>query len=374
MWRLANQTLNYTWGSTHAIPGFLGQSPSSDPVAEMWVGTHHIAPSSVTDTGELLSEAIASDPVATLGQAVHRDYGELPFLVKLLAADTPLSLQVHPKSDAAQAGYERENKAGIALTDPTRTYKDPHAKPEILLALTETTTLVGFRDPQQTRDLLGSIDHDWARRLTDHIGPGQCMVGALDYLTTAEVWDEAKDEILAIAASRDDHPAFGLMCELDRHFPGDPGAAAPLLMNIATYQPGEVLYTGDALIHAHVKGFGIEVMTSSDNVIRAGLTTKHIDRQALLANVDSVPGPPTFLHRTGEFDAFVPPVSEFAATIRVPGERCPGGPRILLSLDEGTVVETTHSLTLHRGETAFVPDGDGPLHVRAGSVLVAFVP
>lgn len=371
MWKLQNKTLNYAWGSPTAIPSFVGAQATGDPVAELWIGTHPIAPSTVD--GQLLADMVNADQERFLGARVASTFHELPFLVKLLAADTPLSLQVHPKAEAAVAGYQRENAAGIELTDPVRTYKDPHAKPEIFMALTETTTLVGFRPPEQTHELLSLFSCPWADTLSGIVADGSCMKGALDFLTSPKEWSGVRDKILEVADKHPENDALQLVKLLDSHFPGDPGAGAPLLMNIATYSPGEVLYTGDAVIHAHVSGFGVEVMTSSDNVIRAGLTSKHIDREALLNNIDAVPGPPTFLAASGPYNAFTPPVSEFAATVVRPGDPCPTGPRIALALADSTI-EANETLPLARGEAAFVADCDGDLTVTSGEVLVAFVP
>jgi mannose-6-phosphate isomerase len=290
----------YPWGTTDAIPKLLGQPADGTPVAEYWLGAHHLAPATVD--GRPLTEVIAEDP-AVVGRATRERFGDgLPFLMKVLSARHALSIQAHPSREQAEEGYEREQAAGVALDAPERTYKDNWPKPEILVALDEFHTLSGFRDPHHTEALFAALGV--AADLASVIGPlterrGRAALEEvfLDVLSLAG--DRAKMSELVCAAAmqhKDDPGEVGefarTVIELDEVFPADPGVLAALLMNRVVLQPGEAVYVPAGQMHAHLRGTGIEVMANSDNVIRGGLTPKHVDVAELIRVVDFEPGVP----------------------------------------------------------------------------------
>ena len=249
---------HYAWGDETAIPQLLGQPADGRPWAEWWLGTHPSAPSLLDDGAPLSSVS-----------------GRLPYLLKLLAAAEPLSLQTHPDRATAEAGFARENAAGIALGSAARIYRDPYAKPELLCALTPFDTLCGFRPVAATAQLLAKIGANDLRRalLDDGL---EATVAALyrGGLSPAST--------VAACADHDGHEAL-LVNQLAAKYPGDASVVVTLLLNRVLLQPGEAIFLGPGNLHAYLHGFGVEIMGASDNVVRGGLTVKHIDVEELLA-------------------------------------------------------------------------------------------
>ena len=239
---------NYDWGDTSFIPGLLGLASTGEPVAEAWFGTHP-AGEALTDDGTALS-AIT---------------GRLPFMVKFIAAAKPLSLQVHPSLSQAREGFARENAAGLAVDDPTRNYRDDSDKPELLVALTPFSALCGFHDPSATAG--------WFRALG-----WQALAEALDRLGIAGYVREAlTGSSLTVP---DNLPPWA--AALREAHPHDPAVLVALLMHWVELAPGECLALEAGVLHAYLSGCAVEVMNGSDNVVRAGFTTKHRDRDELL--------------------------------------------------------------------------------------------
>lgn len=282
--RLVNTVRPYAWGSTTAIPELLGTAPTGEPQAELWMGAHPGAPSR-TERGAL-NELIAADPVRELGeQAVEKFGPRLPFLLKLLAAGAPLSLQVHPDLEQAKAGYAAEEAAGIPVDAPHRMYKDANHKPELICALTPFDGLCGFRAPVEAADLIAALGVDSLKPYVDllHAHPEEAALReVLTALLTADR-EEMAHTVAQAAAAADrlggDHAPFA---GLAHHYPGDPGVIAAMLLNRVRLQPGEALYLGAGVPHAYLDGLGVEIMANSDNVLRCGLTPKHVDVPELL--------------------------------------------------------------------------------------------
>jgi mannose-6-phosphate isomerase len=270
--RLLHGTVqHYDWGSTDDIPTVLGRPPDGRPWAEYWLGTHPVAPSTVDD-----------------GMPLANVVGELPFLLKLLAAAQPLSLQTHPTSEQARRGYAREEHAGLALDAPTRIYRDPHAKPELLCALTPFDVLCGFRPVPATLVLLDRLGvTELAASVRDH-----GLAATVDALYRRRL-DPAP---MVIACRADASPEARLVAELDDAYPGEPSVVITLLLNRFTLQPGEAVFLDAGNLHAYLHGLGVEVMASSDNVVRGGLTSKHVDVDELLHVLDPTPLPDPVVH------------------------------------------------------------------------------
>lgn len=300
IWLLDNPVMDYSWGSTTAIAELLGRpADSGKPQAEMWIGAHPKASSRIrgTDPPLSLAELIRQHPEAVLGPAVARAFGrQLPFLLKVLAADQPLSIQVHPQAAQARSGYAAENKLGLDPDDPRRNYRDPNPKPECICALTPFWGLCGFRPLDQMTALLQTACPDLAGRLASfgHLAPAEairCFCGELLAMAPGR-----QERIIDAALAWEEQiPERRWMAVLAAHYPGDIGIVFPLLLNLFCLQPGQALYLPPGTIHAYLKGVGVEVMASSDNVIRAGLTAKHKDIPELLDVVDFRPGDLTLL-------------------------------------------------------------------------------
>jgi mannose-6-phosphate isomerase len=248
---------HYAWGDAGAIPQILGLEPDGRPWAEWWLGTHPGAPATVDGGRPLLDIA-----------------GQLPYLLKLLAAHQALSLQTHPDTATAAAGFARENAAGIALDDAHRVYRDPYAKPEILIALSLFDALCGFRPLGDTEALLHSLGAHALAGALRHDGL-EATVGALyrGQIDTASV---------VAACAGHPTPQAQLVGALDAMYPGEPSVVVTLFLNRVMLQPGEAIYLTPGNLHAYLRGVGVEVMGASDNVVRGGLTPKHIDVEELL--------------------------------------------------------------------------------------------
>ena len=396
MERLDGARQSYDWGSTTAIPEMLGLESDGAPWAEQWYGAHPAGPTRLAD-GRSLAALLASDPGRLLGEDVVRRFGpQLPFLLKVIAPDRALSLQVHPSLDQAVRGFERENTAGLAPDSPVRNFKDPNHKPEMVLALTRFEAVAGFRAPRRAAEVLGGLDSPLARRMrrTLRLNPTRFGIRqAFTELVSTDTRPQAAEmaELVAEISRRlaegrsPSRRVDANVVEMARAFPHDPGIAAALLLNPVTLRRGEALFVPAGSVHAYISGLGVEVMASSDNVLRAGLTTKHVDVPAMLACVDYVAAPPVrpapeYLSRATR--AYYAPVDDFELLVttvvpqdgRVP---VPGrGPRILLGL-EGTTTVTTSAggAELSRGRALFVGADERALAVEGeGSLVQADVP
>ncbi|HNJ97419.1 MAG TPA: mannose-6-phosphate isomerase, class I [Ilumatobacteraceae bacterium] len=257
MRRIEGVVQHYAWGDHHFLPRLLDEDADGTPWAEWWLGTHPGGPAQIVKDGPLRDTS-----------------GDLPYLLKILTAGQALSLQTHPDAATAAEGFARENAAGIALDAPTRVYRDAHAKPELVCALTQFDALCGFRPLAATDLLLRSIG---ARDLADHLREHglQATVGAL--------YRGQFDTAATIAAcAAPDTPECRLVRDLAAQYPGDPSVVVTLLLNRVLLQPGEALFLGPGNLHAYLHGAGVEVMGASDNVVRGGLTPKHVDVDELL--------------------------------------------------------------------------------------------
>ncbi|MGO1316726.1 MAG: mannose-6-phosphate isomerase, class I [Cellulomonadaceae bacterium] len=380
MYRLTNPVRRYDWGSTSLLQEFCGLEPDGLRAAEMWMGAHPDDPSQVLVDGEpvRLDHLIARDPEPMLGAQAITAFGpRLPFLVKLLAAAHPLSIQVHPDTDQARAGYAAEQKAGISRNDARRNYHDQAHKPEILYALTPFELMTGLRPAAEAARLIDELGIDdldplvAALRNPDDPDPLRTAFATLlEDRGSAAPWIA---KVAARAADAGKDRELRTVALLGQLFPGDPGLLAPLLLNTELLSPGEVVYTPARSLHSYVRGLGVEVMASSDNVLRAGLTSKAVDTDEVLRIASFAPAPVRHLGvHDGEVGA---PVPDFALTVvRGGAEHLPGrGPRIVVCIDQNVrLAAASQTIALRRGESAFVTDAAGALTVSGpGAVAIA---
>ena len=391
MKRLEPARQQYAWGSTAAIPALLGVADDGAPWAEAWYGSHPAGPARVAG-GDVLSTLIEAEPERLLGEDIIWRFGRrLPFLLKLIAPEQPLSLQVHPSQAQAAEGYALEEEAGIALDHPSRNYKDTNHKPEMVLALTRFQAVAGFRAPRRAVEVLAGLDSVLARRMRRTLRLNPTRYGIRQVFSdvvsasTRPTPEEISDLVAEIAARFEAGTSPSLrvdsnVLKMAVTFPGDPGIAAALLLNPVTLQPGEALFVPAGSVHAYISGLGVEVMASSDNVLRAGLTAKHIDVPEMLACVDYVAAPPVrpapeYLSRATR--AYYAPVDDFelmvttvvAADGRLP---VPGrGPRILLAVEGAmTLVTQADTQTLAQGEAVLGGAAEHRLSVEGEGTLV----
>ena len=276
---LTNTPRDYAWGSTTALAAFRGVEPSGRPEAELWLGTHPGSPARL---------------VGRPGTLLDITHEPLPFLLKVLAADAPLSLQVHPDAAQAAAGFAREEAAGIALDDPARNYRDASAKPELLYALGPFRALVGFRAVAASREMLGALGDPRIAPLVDRLDGDAALPAVVAWLLAGD--PSARGVVAALGdASGLPEPTATTVAELAAAHPGDPGVAVGALMNTVMLAAGEAIHVPAGVVHAYLAGIGVELMAPSDNVLRGGLTTKYIDVAELFSIADFRPAPPTRL-------------------------------------------------------------------------------
>jgi mannose-6-phosphate isomerase len=383
MWQLTSAVRFYPWGSHTVIPELLGQPvPADRPHAELWMGAHPDEPSLLPD-GRGLDLVIADEPARLLGQEVAARFGpRLPFLMKVLAADRPLSLQAHPTAEQARAGYAAEEAAGIPRDDPTRTFKDPYHKPELLVALTTFEALCGFRPVEESLHCLAKLQVPELKPTIAALARGglRAVIPQLLGLSPerlTEVVAAVTEKGARFVAARDPEfiNTYRWAVHLAEDYPGDPGVVLSLMCNHLKLEPGEAVFLPAGNLHAYLCGAGVEVMASSDNVLRGGLTTKHVDLAALIEVLDfsdgkipvlqPVPGPGGLRYPV--------PVEDFDLTcVRLDGNTgslTTPGPQVVLCTEGAAALSGPDGeLTLERGQSAFVPAG-APVKARGPAVL-----
>lgn len=398
---LAGVIRPYAWGSRTALAEMRGApSPSAHPEAELWFGAHPASPATVESGGDLLS-LIEGDPENQLGADVLDRFGaRLPYLVKVLAAQEPLSLQAHPSADQAADGFDRENAEGLRFDAPERNYRDGWHKPELVVALTEFDVLAGFRDPNVTVELLRSLQ---VPALDPYLGllAGQPDDTGLRAVFTT--WLTLPDSVIgtlvpdtldgAVRVLERGEQRFAVelrsLLELGEAYPGDPGVLASLLLNRIHLNPGEALYVSAGKLHAYLQGTAVEVMANSDNVLRGGLTPKHIDVPELLRVLDFTPvsldelTPET--QTVGAERVYMTPAPEFRMSrvhldgtgMHQPSSISFGvsGPQIVAVLSGRITVSAGdgHDVTASACDAVWIPDADSDVVVHAASSNTEFV-
>ena len=388
MERLTGVIQPYAWGSRTAIPDLLGTEPTGEPQAELWLGAHPLAPSIVD--GEPLDKVVAYDPVGVVGRAAVEAFGpRLPFLLKIIAAEQPLSLQAHPSREQAEAGYAREQAAGVPRDAPHRTYRDGWPKPELLCALAETEALCGFGEPHETYQMFQRLAVDDALMLVAPLADADLpapdrlravfsrllRLGPDERTVISEIVQAAE----AMQGADDLARCWRTACELNTYHPGDPGVLAALLMNRITLQPGDALFMPSGNLHAYLSGGGIEIMANSDNVMRGGLTPKYVNVDELLAILDFTPGLRSLITPIEESRGvwrYPTPAPEFALwRLQPQGEPvavpATGSGRVLLvTAGDLTAISATAELDLVRGQSALLTAGEEARLTGRGTAFV----
>ncbi|MGJ9373662.1 mannose-6-phosphate isomerase, class I [Nesterenkonia sp. CF4.4] len=435
MFKMINPVREYAWGSTTAFSELFGWAASTTPRAEIWMGAHPGDPSSLTLSPESRQQPVPL-PEYLRGEAeVAADFS---FLLKVLAAEQPLSIQSHPSVERARHGFAAEESAGVALDAPHRSYKDPNAKPELIVALTEFSALCGFRPyaeaeaglnalrtglaglesaaaDQQLLVLLDRLREFVARKdyrgALEHLLRGErdaAVVAAAELHRHLDLREEPVEEDGAALRETLDPGTREMLAHVSAAFPADPGIFVTLLLNWVTLQPGESIYLPAGNLHAYLHGVGVELMGNSDNVLRGGLTGKHLDVDELLSVTDCevLPVPHCPVQQSGSTPhriRYEAPFKDFTLErIEFPGETVldqPGHGIVLctagqLTLHASAVVPddarngtstadtdgarpiegpgTSHTLTLNPGESAFLPDSTGH-RLSASAHAQAFV-
>lgn len=430
---MLNPVRAYPWGSTTSFPRLFGTDPDG-PQAELWMGAHPTAPSSVV-VQEASGETLPLDALISQRPELVQHRGTLPFLVKVIAAEQPLSIQVHPNLAQAKAGFAAEEAAGIPPDSALRNYPDPRHKPELVVAVEDFTVLCGFRPAAEAaaevavlNDALQGATGQAPEAMTaESAGTSDDVASARAGLSELHRLLERADLAGALALILRDEPdlfsrAAELVADLLRDpqaasrlplsestrrtlvhtsaaFPGDPGVLVTLLLNRVDLAPGQGLYLPAGNLHAYLHGVAVEIMANSDNVVRGGLTTKHVDVEELLAVTEPAVLPvPWCEAESGAAGRkrYRPPVEEFQLErLELGGDDAgavttisPEGPTVLLCLngevdlcesltDMAAAPERASSwegsaLRLHPGESAFLPPG-GSVELRCTSPSTAYL-
>lgn len=372
---LENPVRSYDWGSITALPAILGVRPTGRPQAELWAGAHPGSPSRLAGGGPALDEYLATDPETLLGPVATARFGDrLPFLLKILTVDRPLSIQVHPTIAQAEAGYAADDAAGVPLTAPHRRYRDRSHKPEMVVAMTPFEALLGFADPPATAGTLAGFDLPALGPLVGALRAGS-LRDAVDVVLGASP-DEAgalAAEVTAVAAksaAADDRGLFDLIARLAVDHPADRGILLALLMEHVRLEPGDAAFVPAGVPHCYLHGVAVEPQASSDNTLRAGLTPKHVDLDEVARILRYEPGgvlrvSPATTGRPGHEAVFPVPVDEFVLTrwdldgaAAEVGDGRPA-PWVLLVLSGRVeVVSGVDVVAVGPGEAVFVPAAD----------------
>ena len=391
--RLRNPIQNYAWGSRTGIASFLGRpSPAAEPQAELWLGAHPGASSEIEVAGgwRSLADVVTAEPAAVLGEEVAARHGAtLPFLLKVLAAGRGLSIQAHPDRAQAIAGYLREDALGIPREAPERNYRDRNHKPELLYAVTPFTVLRGFRPPaailehMERLELIGLMPE-----VGDALRAGDLerffgVYMALEAERLRAVLERALARIDDIVAAGGDDREVAWVAKLADQFPGDRGMLAPIFLHLFDLAPGEAAFTGPGVLHAYLEGTGVELMASSDNVVRGGLTPKHVDVGELLRILRFASEAPRRLgsRRAGFERRFETVTEDFGLGVieTAPGEDYRGGAGVeilLCSRGQAQIHGARGApITFGRGDSLLVPAAAGGYRLQGrATVFRAFVP
>ncbi|MEO2119431.1 MAG: mannose-6-phosphate isomerase, class I [Actinobacteria bacterium] len=377
---LMNTPRDYAWGSTTLIAELEGRTPTGAPEAEVWFGDHPGHPARVPD-GRTLGEWLAS------GDAPEGTPERLPYLLKILAAGSPLSIQAHPSKAQAEEGFAREEAAGTPRDAATRTYRDANHKPEIIVALSDRfLALAGLRELDATRRFLEAVGEATAplRAVLDsHPDDADALAAALIWILSPAAGPQVSAIITAAtdAASDEFGDELELVRHLQSHYPGDPGIVVAMLLNLVILRRGQGVFVPAGVLHAYIEGLGVEIMAASDNVLRGGLTPKHIDVAELTAILDPRPGPaPVLDPAAGTARTFTGGVPDFVLT-QVTADPSAAvevrmnGIAIAVATSgevEITGADTQDRLTLRPGSAALITPNEGSVSISgSGEAFIA---
>ena len=387
---MQNVIQNYAWGSRTSINQLFDiDNQNNDPQAEIWMGAHPNGCSKITENNEvqLLSDFINLDKSGILTIGTDTQFGELPYLFKVLAAESALSIQVHPSKEQAEIGFEKEEQAGIPRNAANRNYKDPNHKPEVVYALTPYQAMNGFREFSEIIALFDKINLSSIQSIVDTFKSSVDEEGLERFFSAmlslqGDTKQSALSDLLTFAQQHSSDDLFALIVELSELYPGDIGLFAPLMLNVITLQPREAMYLDACTPHAYLKGTGLEIMANSDNVLRAGLTPKFIDVDELVkCTIFKQKPASTLLASPVDQDGglFYPvPVDDFKFAVYENIELHTlrtNSAEILLALDSPVTLThlTGESVTFDKGQSVFIPAYAGKYQVTTkGRIARAF--
>lgn len=373
MWKLDNVIKNYDWGTKTALSTLFNiDNPNNQPQAEIWMGAHPAGVSTAitTDGKQIkLDQLIAKNPQQILGEQTCKNYPALPYLFKVLSAQEPLSIQVHPELSKAKLGYAKENQLGIAIDSAQRNYKDPNHKPELIYALTPFLAMNGFRPIAEIISLFTELNIQSLNELVQAFQKNQTDEGLSQFfhgilILKNQVKQQAISELLEKIQNKTE-TLFAVIKHMAIKYPNDSGLFSPLILNVVQLQPQQAMFLKAQTPHAYLSGTGLEIMASSDNVLRAGLTNKHIDINELFNNTTfhSIPASQlltTAIKENNKID-FPVPVNDFAFEIinsdeNIRHEKTISAEILFCITGEITLSTSTDTFTIKAGESVFIAD------------------
>ncbi len=407
----------YDWGSRTGISSIMGRPDASGPEAEMWMGSHAKAPSLLPELEKTLLDVIREDPSGTIGERAQAlnppgdEPAQLPFLFKILAAEKGLSIQAHPDREGAAWGFAQEEEAGIDRRAPNRNYRDRNHKPELIYALEPFYGLCGFREFEEIAAEMRGL-HRWLEKtgasvecleiteqthqfyddpVSDNLRIWFTSVSNLLLEGHEEARKEFIDAVSRYARTKwietqnsgrsERHNRYWWVLDLLRQFPGDPGAAGALYLNLFALEPGEALFLGARVLHAYLHGTGIEIMANSDNVLRAGCTVKHVDPAELARVLEFQAGRPSRVEPSSEgpLKRFVTPAGEFELCRIAMNRETPvivtlqGSPAVVLVIEGAVEVipANAEAIALAGGASCFVTAAERDLRFSGEGTLFA---
>lgn len=385
MLKMINKVQHYDWGSKTALTKLYGISnPNNLPMAELWMGAHPKASSDVIvpESNQVISleTLISSDPDKYLGKNIAQHYGRLPYLFKVLCAAQPLSVQVHPNKTYAEVGFAKENAAGISLDSPIRNYKDDNHKPELIYALTPFKAMNAFRPLSEIAQLLDFVSAAHPDIQLFVQSPSEEKLARLfaQILNLAGEQKELALGVLKAALNSRQGEPWNSIKQMVSLYPEDNGLFSPLLLNVVELQPGEAMFLYARTPHAYLEGVGLEVMANSDNVLRAGLTNKHIDITELIANIDFKPTKADDLlsipEKYGNIWKYNIPVEDFSFniySINDSGITVDNNTASVLFCIEGELVLSSGNevISIGSGESIFLPAYEESISIKGNGKL-----
>ncbi|MCK5850055.1 MAG: mannose-6-phosphate isomerase, class I [Kiritimatiellae bacterium] len=385
---LQNTVQKYPWGSIDSIPTLLGESnTNNEPWAELWMGAHSKAPSVVAiDNTEIsLATLIDERPADILGSTTsNRFENKLPFLFKVLAAGKPLSIQAHPNLAQAKEGFARENDAGIPIDAPERNYRDDNHKPEIICALTPFRALRGFRKISEIIRLLDLLDLQDLNTPLENLRSAQDKNGLKQFFNAIMTMDKTDQQKLiadAVKSADNSEDCFEWIHKLNAEYPSDIGVLMPILLNLVLLEPGQAMFLPAGELHAYLDGTGIELMANSDNVLRGGLTPKHMDVPELLNLLTFTTGAPEILTPktdTTSEQVYASETPEFMLSVITPdkdssymSKKEHSAEIMICTAGEASLIQTNSQATIkiHKGISVLIPAATRQYEIKGNATI-----
>ena len=373
---LASNIQHYHWGDYAFIPELQGRPKSDQPEAELWIGAHPTSPSKTLETNRGLDDIISTDPQNTLGPQASDFQNELPFIMKILAIREPLSIQVHPNTQQAEEGFT-STQSGI---NETQLYSSPRGKEEVVCALTQTDLKFGFRKVREIHSIIDAIGDPDLSAIGESFSEETASQGLKKVIEKIlSIEPNQMDPIMSAVVSADmsgtviNEKELTYFANLSETYSADPGLLLFLLLNFVSLEPGDFLYVSPGVTHAYLSGNVVEITSNSDNVIRCGLTPKHVNAQEFLSIASFVSDKPQIQKPADSHHSYESP-TPFMLTrldLKEEFETAVNGPEILISTQNNFNITNNKGESIHveQGQPVWIPHSDSSYKIT-GNCLV----